>query len=111
MSEIMPTETLFQEIWNDLNASMSALENGGSIDMASLDNKVRYFCQTVTGLAPEEAKKYQEKMQAIITHLSELVTKLTERKEAVNGEIDMVDQRHRARMAYGNSSLYTSGEE
>jgi hypothetical protein len=112
MSEIIDPETLFQDIWSDLDNSMSALENGGNVDMASLDTKVRHFCKIVTGLEPIEAKIYRPKMEQIINHLNTLVDSLMIRKETLNIEIDMVDQRQRAQMAYGNSRLYseTNGE-
>jgi hypothetical protein len=104
---ITDPEILFQDIWNDLETSMSAMENGGNIDMASLDNKVRNFCAIVKTLPAKDAKLYQAKMEQIINYLTELVTKLTKAKDALSVEIDMADQRQRAHMAYGNARLYT----
>jgi hypothetical protein len=98
-------DILFKRIWQDLDSSMDALENGGNIDMATLDSKVRSFCDIVTKLPGAEAQLYNDKIADIIAHLTIIVNKLTERKQAVGEQIDGTNQRNRAATAYGATML------
>jgi hypothetical protein len=104
-------DQIFAEIWNDLDKSMDALENGGEIDMSSLDDKVRAFCQTITTLPPLQALAYKDKLPQIIEYLTNLVNIMTEKREAIRCEIDETSQRKRAHLAYGSSSMYVKNNE
>lgn len=104
-------DQIFKEIWSDLDKSMYALEHGGEIDMPSIDDKVREFCQIITTLPPLQAIQYKDKLPQIIDYLTNLVNIMTERKEAIRYQIDDTSQRKRAHLAYSSSSMYSKKNE
>jgi hypothetical protein len=106
MIETKNPETLFLDIWENLNKSIEAIDNGGKLDMISLDNKVRNFCVIVTKLPAPEAKLYSSKIDKITKYLEQIVQQLTAKKDSVKGEIDMVTQRQRAILAYEAANFH-----
>lgn len=104
-----------QEIWQALDGAMYNMENGGPIDMASIDKKVRDFCSDIAKLPADEARQYKAKLPDIIEHLNKIVDKLNNQKTAMEKEFDGLSNRHRAHAAYGSvtkrNNPYNSGNE
>ncbi len=107
-------DIMLKSIWDNLHGSMAALDNGGSVDMTTIDIQVRSFCEKITKLPPLQAKSYNEKLTDIIGYLNNIVEKLSQHKNQVEDEITMLNQRHKAHNAYGASNLtnnlYGEGE-
>jgi galactose-1-phosphate uridylyltransferase len=107
-------DVILQSIWDNLHASMAALDSGGSIDMTIVDKQVRTFCDKITKLPPATAKSYNEKLTDIIAYLNNIVDKLSQHKNHIEDEIIMLNQRHKAHNAYGSSNItnntYSEGE-
>ena len=113
MGKAQDAEILLKNIWKDLENSMSALENGGDVDMASLDKKVRHFCEEIKTLSTDEIKSYNNSLSEIISYLNGIVEKLNAKKNAMREEIEITNHRQRAYKAYGNASapIYSNNNE
>jgi hypothetical protein len=110
MEKDIEPDKLYKFIWGELEASVNALENGGEVNMANLDKNVRIFCEMVTKLPPQEARKYDEKIQNIVSELSSLVDRLTERKLDIGEQISNINTRRKAQTAYGSAMLSSTNE-
>jgi len=110
MRKDIEPEKLYKFIWGELEASMDALDNGGEVNMANLDRNVRDFCNIVTKLPPQEAKKYDEKIDSIVQYLTNIVNKLTERKIDIGEQINYSNYRKKAQSAYGAAMMHNINE-
>jgi hypothetical protein len=106
MHDSQSTENLFSEIRTILDNATSALQNGGTLDISQLDNKVHQFCKSINNLPAEKALEYRKQLPEIITYLNSVVNEMTARKNAISDEVDSLDTRQRAQNAYNKTALY-----
>lgn len=104
-------DALFKTIQADLEHALHTFENGGKIDMASLDKKVREFCGMVTALPAAQAKQFEPKMHLIIEELTKVVSKLHGQRDEISEQLDSLNQRQRATNAYGQANILKEPKE
>lgn len=103
-----PTEE--QSIQRDLataatlvHSAREALANGQAADLSDLERRIDGTCRALAGLPRDRARHFEAPLTALIDELDKLSSLLTERHQALEGELDGLGQRRRAVAAYGKA--------
>lgn len=98
-------DQLQKEAWDILNTNISALENGGNVDLSVFDSKVKEFCDCLATLPATQAKKYQNTISEFIDKVNSIKNKLESHRDSLEAQINSLNQRNTAYNAYGNAIM------
>lgn len=97
-----------QYILNDALAKLEKCEKDFSenklVDMTTFETSIAEFCNLVVKLPPEQAKKYEKNLDALVKRLNVLSEDVKAKMSGLKGEINSVTKQMKAAKAYKKSS-------
>ncbi len=99
MTTFNPDE-LFNGIAQFVSDSQALLLEGGMMEIAGLDDRVRELCEAVLELSQEERVRYADRLQQLLGDLNALGEALVVQRDAVSNELQGLSHHRKANTAY-----------
>lgn len=102
MSESQP-EKLFENIESFIAKGRQMLKDDALIDASELEGQVKTLCESVLSLSKEERLSHTDRMQALLTDLTQLGDDMTRQKDTLATQLQQMDQKKKAHQAYARA--------
>lgn len=101
----LSAQQIIEAIEQQIRSGIHQVQLGKEVELDGLELKVAALCSAIESMSKTEGQAYQQKLEALMLQLSTLGGELRQGRDAVHEQLQKLDLRRKASIAYGTSNL------